>query len=145
MSEKRSGPGTENLTAQVEEAARSLRKAADTAGVAQKRATAEIRALEADLEKERLHAAEALEELRGQHERDLNREREERERAIAAAESRLSDIEAHTEAAEQRVKAAERRATEAEKKIADAEARVREAAADWLRGQIEAIRREARQ
>ena len=45
--------------------------------------------------------------------------------------------------AEQRIEAAEKRASEAESAIADERARSREAAAAWLRGQIEAIRREA--
>lgn len=145
MSDKRVAPGSENLAAQVEEAAQRLRQAADSAGVAQKRATAEIRALEADLEKERLHGAEALQELRERHEEELRCERQEREQVIAAAEDRLAEIEAQTENAERRVQEAERRAEAAEREVSDAAARGREAAAAWLRGQIEAIRREARQ
>ena len=134
---------SEALSERIEEAQIRLREAAESAETAEKRATAEIRALEADLEKEKLHTAEALERLRGSHEEDLRAESEAKERAIAAAEERLTEIEAHAEAAEERVKAAERRASEAETKIADAEAGAREAAATWLRGQIKTIRREA--
>lgn len=145
MSEKRVAPGTEGLAAEVEEAAQKLRHVADSAGVAQKRATAEIRALEADLEKERLQHAEALQELREAHESELRRERQAREQAISVAERRLTEIEAQTETAERRIEDAERRANAAERKISDAGAHAREAAAKWLRDQVEAIRREARQ
>jgi chromosome segregation ATPase len=135
--------GTEGLGARIEEARRRLRDAAESAETAEKRATAEIRALEADLEKERLRSAEALNELRTAHEDELGQERQARERAIAAAEERLGEIETHAAEAEQRVEAAERRASDAEGQVADAEARSREAAAAWLRGQIETLRREA--
>src|SRR3954451_9090977 len=121
--------GGDALSVRIEEAQSRLRDAAESAETAEKRATAEIRALEADLEKEKLHTAEALEQLRERHEQDLKHERESKERAIAAAEERLTEIEAHAEAAEERVKAAERRASESEAKIADAEAGAREAAA----------------
>jgi len=100
--------------------------------------------LSARLEKERRRAAGALDELRIANEEDLRREREAKERAIAAAESRLAEIEKHTEAAEKRVEEAERRAADAEAAVADEKARARESAAAWLRGQVEAIRREAR-
>jgi chromosome segregation ATPase len=143
MSEERVEPGSEGLSAKVESAERRLREAADSASAAEQRATAEIRALEADLEQERLRAAERIEELRRGHDEELSRERAAKESAIAAAEGRLAEIETQIEAAEQRVEAAERRATEAEGAIADAGARAREAAAAWLRGQVEAIRREA--
>jgi chromosome segregation ATPase len=133
----------EGLSARIEEAQRRLHDAAESAETAEKRATAEIRALEADLEKERLLAAEALQRLREDHEVDLRHEREAKERAIAAAEERLTEIEAHAEEAEKRVEAAERRAAEAEAEVADNQARSREAAAAWLRGQIETIRQEA--
>ena len=135
--------GSEALSARIEEAQSRLREAAESAETAEKRATAEIRALEADLEKEKLHTAEALEQLRESHDHDLKAEREAKEQAIVAAEERLTEIEAHAEAAEERVKAAERRASEAETKIADAEAGAREAAAAWLKGQVKMIRREA--
>ena len=135
--------GSDALSLRIEEAQNRLREAAESAETAEKRATAEIRALEADLEKEKLNTAEALEQLHESHEQDLRTEREAKERAIAAAEERLGEIEAHAEAAEERVKAAERRAAEAEGKIADAEAGAREAAAAWLRGQVKMIRREA--
>lgn len=143
MSQERVEPGSEDLSAKVEGAERRLREAADSASAAEERAAAEIQALEADFEKERLRAAEQLEELRLGHDEALSREREAKERAIAAAESRLAEIEAQVEAAEQRVEAAERRAADAEGAIVDASARARETAAAWLRGQVKAIRREA--
>jgi colicin import membrane protein len=135
--------GPEALSLRIEEAQNRLREAAESAETAEKRATAEIRALEADLEKEKLRGAERLERLREDHERDLRTEREAKERAIAAAEERLAEIEGHAETAEERVKAAERRAEQAEAKVADAEAEARTAAAAWLRGQVKMIRREA--
>jgi hypothetical protein len=137
------GASSESFGAKVEEAERRLKEAAEEVEVAETRATAEIRALEADLEKERLKTAQAVEELRVKHDEELWREREAKEQAIGAAEGRLTEIEAQTEAAEKRVEAAERRAAEAEEAIADREARAREAAAAWLRGQIESVRREA--
>jgi chromosome segregation ATPase len=143
MSEEKRDPGSENPGAQVEAAERRLREAAESAAAAEKRATAEIRALEVDLEKERQAGAEALERLRREHADELERQRGAKDRAIAAAESRLAEIEAQAEAAEKRVEQTERRATTAEGTNADVEARAREAAAAWLRGQIEAIRREA--
>jgi hypothetical protein len=143
MSDERGDPEAEALGGKVEDAQRRLREATESAESAERRATAEIRALEADLEKERLGTAKALDELRESHERELRREREAKERAIAAAEERLGEIEAHAESAENRVKEAERRAVEAEERVADAEARAREAAANWLREQVTAIRREA--
>ncbi len=145
MSEEKRDPGNDDLSVQVEQAERKLREATDSANAAEQRAIAEIRALEADLEKERLQAAEQLESLRSGHEQELQRERDARERAIAAAEGRLAEIEAQAEAAEKRVEAAEHRAVEAEGATADADALVRESAAAWLRGQIETIRREAGQ
>ncbi len=125
MSEGTSGASGESLDVQVEEAGHRLRAATEAAEAAEQRAIAEIRVLEADLEKARLSAAEAEEELR--------LEREAKERAIAAAEGRLAEIEAQAEAAEKRVEAA----------VADGEARAREAAATWLQGQIESVRRKA--
>jgi len=144
MSEASGDPGGENLGAQVEAAERRLREAADAAGAAEERAGAEIQALEADLEKQRQRAAAELEQLRRGHAEELARERQARDRAIAAAESRLAEIEKQAEAAEMRVEEAERRAA-ATKEPADPgnETRARESAAAWLRGQIEAIRREA--
>ena len=100
----------EGLGARIEEAQQRLRDAAESAEAAEKRATAEIRALEADLEKERLRGTEALEQVREGQEADLRQEREAKERAIAAAEERLTEIEGHAEEAEKRVEAAERRA-----------------------------------
>ena len=135
--------GSDALSARIEEAQRRLREAAESAETAEKRATAEIRTLEADLEKEKLRSAEAVEAVRENYEKDLRRERDSKERAIEAAEERLSEIEAHAEAAEKRVEAAERRAAEAEEKVVDGEARAREAAAAWLRDQVKSIRREA--
>jgi chromosome segregation ATPase len=143
MSDERADSGSDTLSVRIEEAQRRLNDAAESAETAEKRATAEIRTLEADLEKEKLNTAEALESVRASFQQDLKREQEAKEQAIAAAEERLAEIEAHAEAAERRVKDAERRAGEAEGKIADAQAQAREAAATWLREQVKTIRREA--
>lgn len=143
MSEERADTGSDALSVRLDEAQRRLDDAAESAATAEKRATAEIRALEADLEKEKLNNAEALESVRASFAEDLKAERVAKEQAIAAAEERLAEIEAHAEAAEQRVREAERRAEEAEANVADAQARAREAAAAWLREQVETIRREA--
>jgi len=116
-------PEGESLSAQVEMAKRRLEEAVAAASAAEKRTAAEIRALESDLENERLS----------------------KEEAIAAAQSRLAEIEAHAEAAERRIEEAEERAAETSKAVTDAEARAREAAAAWLREQVDAIRREAGQ
>jgi hypothetical protein len=137
-----SGPD-KSLSAQVEEAERKLRAAADVATAAEHRAIAEIEALEADLERERAGAEQAREKLRLAHEEELQREREAKERAIAAAEDRLGEIEAQAEAAEKRVGEAERRAEQAQRSVADEKARAREGAATWLREQLDSIRREA--
>jgi hypothetical protein len=142
MSPETGGSG-ESLSAQIEEAERRLKAAADVATAAERRATAEIEALEADLERERTGADQAREKLRLAHEEELQREREAKQRAIAAAEDRLSDIEAQAEAAEKRVGEAERRAERAEREVADEKARAREGAATWLRQQLDSIRREA--
>lgn len=143
MSEEKREPSSENPSAQVEAAERRLNEAVAAATAAEKRATAEIRALEVDLEKERQVSAEALEGLRREHAEELERERAAKDQAIAAAESRLAEIEAQTEAAEKRVEEAQRQAASAEGTSAEVETRAREAAAAWLRSQIEAIRREA--
>ncbi len=124
-------------------AKKRLEEAAAAASTAEKRVAAEIEALETDLEKERARASQALEELRAAHAEELRREREAKDRVIAEAESRLSEIEAQAEVAEQRIAEAEKRAAEAEGAIGDERARAREAAAAWLRSQVEAIRREA--
>lgn len=137
------GASGESLSAQVEEAERKLQAAADIASAAERRATAEIGALEADLERERAGAEQAREKLRLAHEEELQGEREAKERAIAAAAERLGEIEAQTEAAEKRIEEAERRAEEAERAVADEKARAREGAAAWLREQLVSIRREA--
>ncbi len=142
MSADRAGGG-DSLSAQVEEAERRLRAVADVASEAERRTAAEIKALEADLEQERARTAQAREEARAVNAEELQREREAKERAIAAAEERLSEIEAQAEAAEKRVEAAERRATEAELAVSDERVRAREGAAAWLRQQLESIRREA--
>lgn len=138
-------PGGEDLTAQVEMAKKRLEEAAAAASTAEKRVAAEIEALEADLEKERARASQALEELRAAHAEELRREREAKDRAIAEAEGRLAEIEAQAEAVEKRIAEAEKRAAEAEGAIGDERARARESAAAWLRSQVEAIRREAGQ
>lgn len=143
MSAETGGPSSESLSAQVEEAERKLKAATDVASEAERRGLAEIKALEADLERERAERDEIREKLRLAHEEELQREREAKEQAIAAAGSRLGEIEAQVEAAEKQVEAAESRAAEAERAVADEKARAREAAAAWLREQLEAIRREA--
>lgn len=135
--------GGDSLRAQIEEAERKLKAAADVASAAERRAIAEIEALEADLERERANAEQAREQLRLGHEEELVREREAKERAIAAAEERLGEIEAAAEAAEKRVEEAERRANAAEAAVDDERARARESAAAWLREQLDSIRREA--
>ncbi len=104
-------------------AKKRLEEAAAAASVAEKRVAAEIEALESDLEKER----------------------EAKDRVVAEAEGRLAEIETQTAAAEQRIEEAEKRAAAAEGAVEEERARAREAAAAWLRGQVEAIRREARQ
>lgn len=124
-------------------AKRRLEEAAAAASFAEKRVAAEIEALESDLENERAKASEALEQLKAAHAEELRREREAKDRVVVEAESRLAEIEAQAETAEKRITDAEKRAAEAEGAIADERARSREAAAAWLRGQVEAIRREA--
>jgi chromosome segregation ATPase len=148
MTEDTGQVGTQGLGeigGEITDAERKLQDAAKSAAVAEQRATAEIRAFEADLEKARLHTAEELEKLRAEHSEELRRERDAKEMAIAAAENRLTEIEEQAEAAEHHVKAAERRAAEAEQQVADASTRAREAAAAWLRTQVDEIRREAGQ
>jgi chromosome segregation ATPase len=145
MSEPAGQPSGEDLSAQVELAKQRLEEAAAAASTAEKRVAAEIEALETDLVQERARASEALEALHVAHAEELRREREAKDRVIAEAEGRLAEIETQTESAERRIEEAEKRAAAAEGSIADATARAREAAAAWLRGQIEAIRREARQ
>jgi chromosome segregation ATPase len=145
MSEPAGQRSGEDLSAQVELAKQRLEEAAAAAGTAEKRVAAEIEALETDLEQERARASEALEALRAAHAEELRREREAKDRVVAEAEGRLAEIEAQAESAEKRITEAERRAADAEGAIADERASAREAAAAWLRGQIEAIRREAEQ
>jgi dTMP kinase len=135
------GPSS-GLEARIEEAKRRLQAAASTATEAERRLEAEIRALEADLDRARAEADRELKAQQLAHEEELQREREAKERAIAAAEERLGEIEAQTEAAEERVAAAEERAARAEREIEDERVRARESAATWLRGQLDAARRE---
>jgi DNA repair exonuclease SbcCD ATPase subunit len=143
MSDERADPGSDAESMRIEEAQQRLDEATAAAEAAKEQVTAKVRALEADLEREKLSSAEALESLRERLEHELDREREAKEQAIAAAQERLAEIETHAEAAETRVEDAERRAKEAEARIADAQAGAREAAASWLREQVTAIRREA--
>jgi chromosome segregation ATPase len=133
----------EDLSAQVEMAKRRLEEAAAAASTAEKRVAAEIEALETDLEKERAHASEALEQLRAAHAEEIRREREAKDQVVAEAESRLAEIEAQAEAAEKRIVEAEKRADEAEGAVEAERSRARDSAAAWLRGQIDSIRREA--
>ncbi len=136
-----SGGGSFN--AQVEAAEKRLEQAARLASEAEHRAEAEIRALEADLEKARAEAQRDLEQVRLAHEEELQQMREAKERALATAEERLGEVETAADAAEERIAAAEQRAERAEREVADEQARARGAAAAWVRGQIETIRREA--
>ncbi len=145
MGEPEGQSSGENLSAQVEMAKRRLEEVAAAASTAERRVATEIESLETDLENERARASEALEELRAAHAEELRRERETKDRVVAEAEGRLVEIEAQAEAAERRIEAAEKRAAEAEGAVADERARAREAAATWLRGQVEAIRRETGQ
>jgi colicin import membrane protein len=145
VSEEPGKMSAQELGAQIEAAERKLVAAADVAAAAERRATAEIEALEANLEEERTHSAKALEGLRSRHQEELQRERDAKAEAIAAAEERLAEIETQAELAEKRVEEAERRAEEAAGSTSESAAEAREAAAAWLRGQVEAIRREAEQ
>jgi hypothetical protein len=106
MTEEGGIPASEDLGARADDAADRLRKVAESAEAAQRRATAAITALEADLEKERLRSAEALEEQKDRYEADLRRAREDKEEAIAGAQQRLTEIEAQVTAAEERVETA---------------------------------------
>jgi dTMP kinase len=131
------------LEGQIREAERRLEEAATLAAEIERRAEAEIRALEADLERERARNSQIAEELRLGHEEELEREREAKDRAIAEAEARLGEIEAQVEAAEKRVEVAEGRAATVEATVGDQLARARESAAAWLREQLDSLRREA--
>ena len=128
--------------ARIGDAERTLAAAAGAAAAAEQRAEAEIRALETDLERWRTESDRVRKELELRHEEELAEERAAKERAIAAAEERLGEIETHTDAAEERIAAAERRAEAAEKAVAVESARAREGAATWLRERIDQIRRE---
>ncbi len=83
-------------------------------------------------------------------EADLGRVREEKAQAVQAAERRLAEIEEHALAATSRIDEAEQKfSDEQNQALADAEARAdaaeadaRQAAAQWLRGQIAALRAE---
>jgi chromosome segregation ATPase len=143
MSMETGGPGGEGLDAQIREAERRLEDAARIASEAEHRALAEIKALEADLERQRADAEQALETLKLQHEEELQGEREAKRTAIAAAEERLGEIEAQADTAEERIAAADRRAAEAQQSVEDERARARESAAAWLREQLDSLRREA--
>ena len=135
--------GGDSLTSQAQAAERRLKQLAEVVADAERRAEAEIKALEADLERERANTGKVREELRLAHEEELQREREAMEEAIAAAEKRLGEIEAQAEAAEKRVEEAAERAVAADQAVADEQARAREGAAGWLRQQLDSIRREA--
>jgi dTMP kinase len=143
MSAETGGPGSESLDTQVRKAEGRLKAAAQVAGEAERRAEAEIKALEADLERQRAEADEALQKQKLKHEQELQTEREARERAIATAEERLAEIEAQADAAEARIAAAVDRAALAERAVEDERARARESAAAWLREQLDSLRRGA--
>ena len=142
MNDELRGKATDEVSARISEAERTLAAAAEAAATAERRAEAEIRALEADLEKYRAAEDRDLKALELRHEEELQKEREAKERAIAAAAERLGEIEAQADAAEERIAAAERRAEEAEQAVAAESARAREGAAGWLRERIDQIRRE---
>src|ERR1700710_1066070 len=125
-----------------EEASGPPAAAGEAGGAQEKRAEAEIGALEAALERWRTESDRVRKELELRHEEELAAERQAKERAMAAAEKGLGEIEAQTDAAEERIAAAERRADEAEKAITVESARAREGAAGWLRERIDQIRRE---
>lgn len=144
MSTDSGGTGSgSSVEERIAEAERRLVAAAEVAGRAERRATAEIEALEADLAKARAEAEAEREQLRLRHEEELQRERQAKDEAIAAAEERLNEIEAQVEAAEERTQAAERRAVAVENAVADERARARDGAAAWLREQLDTLRREA--
>src|SRR6202012_6208069 len=109
--------------ARIGQAERTLAPAAEAAASAEARAEAEIRALEADLERWRTESDRVRKELELRHAEELTEERAAKERAIAAAEERLTEIEDHTDAAEDRIAAAGRRADEAGRGRAAAEGR----------------------
>jgi chromosome segregation ATPase len=144
MSTDSGGTGSgSSVEERIAEAERRLVAAAEVAGRAERRATAEIEALEADLAKVRAEAEAEREQLRLRHEEELQKEREAKDKAITTAEERLNEIEAQADAAEERMQEAERRAVAAENAIADERARARDGAAAWLREQLETLRREA--
>ncbi len=142
MSAESGGTGGD-FEGRIAEAERRLSAAADLASKAEQRATAEIEALEADLAQVRANDETKFEKLRLEHEEELQHERRAKDEAIAAAEHRLTEIEAQVEASEERIAEAERRAAAAEAAVADERARARDGAATWLREQLETIRREA--
>jgi chromosome segregation ATPase len=129
------------VNARLSQAEATLAAAARAASAAEHRAAAEIRALEADLNRWRTEADRARKALELRHEEELQHERKAKEEAIAAAEARLEEIEHLADAAEERIAAAERRAETAERSVADEGARAREGAAAWLRERIDEIRR----
>ena len=143
MSTDSGGTGNGGVEQRIAEAEQRLLAAAEVASRAERRAVAEIEALEADLERVRSEADAERERLTLAHEEALQHEREAREEAIATAERRLTEIEAQAEAAEERMREAERRAATAEDSVADERARARDGAAAWLREQLDALRREA--
>jgi len=140
MSDEHSGEKAGGVSARIGEAERTLAAAAEAAAAAEKRAEAEIRALEADLERYRAAEDHDRKSLELQHEEELQQERQAKERAIAAAEERLGEIEAQADTAEERIAAAEHRAEQAEEAVAAERARAREGAAAWLRERIDQIR-----
>jgi chromosome segregation ATPase len=142
MSDETPGAAAGGVGARIGEAERTLAAAAEAAATAEKRAAAEIEALEADLERWRTESDRVRKGLELRHEEELTEEREAKERAIAAAEERLGEIEQQTDAAEERIAAAERRAEVAEQAVEAEKARAREGAAAWLRDRIDLIRRE---
>ena len=116
MSTDSGGTGSgSSVEERIAEAERRLVAAAEVASRAERRAIAEIEALEADLERVRAEAEAEREQLRLRHEEELQSEREARDKAIATAENA----------------------------VADERARARDGAAAWLREQLDTLRREA--
>src|ERR1700755_130358 len=98
MNDDLRGKAADEVSARIGEAERTLAAAAEAAATAEQRAEAEIRALEADIERWRTEPDRVRKELELRHEEELAAERQAKERAIAAAEERLEEIEAQTDA-----------------------------------------------
>jgi competence ComEA-like helix-hairpin-helix protein len=123
------------VAAAAEEAERRL------AGVAEQveAASASVDSAERALEDERARLREEGESLR----RELASERESQAAEARKAEQRAAEAEQRATDAERRAAQAEQRAELAEQAVLEAEAAARSAAAEWLRGRVRSIEREA--